>query len=429
MEPFVCDRQVENRAEDLLEKFRPRSTADESEIGLIRRATPLVDAFGGRLPLSRELADIREHFGREIAQTVFTQSLERSKIYGAMIRRVRSFDPRTYSSIRDRASSFEVTIVRSTLPIRGIEWGAFAETWQTWARSMGFTTDIIDTHEENDLRANARIISTYLFSNPHPRRILVTYGQGASEFRSLLATRMGLRGLETDSRPGRGSDLRADLSSGRSSELSSDGNELSSIHTWINVAGAVGGAAFARLENDSRWRSMLVKLTGFFGHFSIQDRARRLRELDSRLPAWRALPNYPPQLRVINLVGLPTMNVTPLNLLVAHEQLSREIGLNDGAIGLYEAIAHPGLIVPIPGMTHNVESVKLEPILKRVLAMIAADAEISVEAASNAGSNAGSNAVQNVDSEASTVANAPAVSLREPGDRPGGGDLALELEF
>ena len=67
-----------------------------------------------------------------------------------------------------------------------------------------------------------------------------------------------------------------------------------------------------------------------------------------------------------------------MNLMVSYEQLSREIGPNDGAIGVYESIAHPGLIVPVAGMTHNVENVKIEPIFKRLLAIIAMDADVSL---------------------------------------------------
>jgi hypothetical protein len=355
---------AETHASDvgLRQTFRPKSKVDLTEVALIRRAAPLVDAFSGRLPLAREIADINEHFGVEVAQSVFTQALERSPHYNAFIRRVRSYDARQLASVRDHARNFEVTLVRSTLPLRGIAWGEFAEKWQTWARSLGFTTDTIDTLEENDIRQNARVISTYLFSNPHPRRILVTYGQGAAEFRALLNSRLGVR-------------------DGSAPDDSAAG-ELGSIHTWINVAGAFGGAGVARMKNESWISSLTVELSKYFGRNLIRTRAQRLRELDSRLPAWRSLPRFPSKLQVINVVGQPLRNDMPINLLVSYDHLAREFGPNDGAVGLFESIAHPGLIVPIPGLSQNIESPKFEPVFKRILAIIAEDASVTKDVAS-----------------------------------------------
>ncbi len=345
----VLERATREQEEaNVRETFRPRSDADFTEVGLIRRAAPLLEAFRERIPLNKELFDIYQNFGTEIAQTVFAQAVERSPLYGRFLRRVRSFDPRTFELVREKARDFEVTIVRSSLPVRGLDWGEFAEQWQAWARSMGFTTDIIETSETSDLRANARAISTYLFSHPHPRRILITYGEGAAEFRSLLMQRLGARGATAVD----------------------DAGELAQIHTWINVAGAYGGTAIARLKNDSRWESFKLKLSRYFGRFEIQARAARVRQLDSRLPIWRTPPNFPKQMQVINVVGLPFRSDLPQGMKAPAMQVSAAVGVNDGAVGLYESIAHPGLIVPVKGMSHKVERFKLEPVLRRLLAIV-----------------------------------------------------------
>ena len=333
--------------------FRPTTQADVTEVQLIRRATPLVEAFGGRLPLPSELQDINEHFGVEVAQTVFSRAVETSAVYGPFVRRVRSFDPRNFGSVRESAATFEVTIVRSGLPL--VEWGAVAETWRAWARSLGFTTDIIDTLEDNDLRANARLISSYLISNPHPRRILVTFGQGAAEFRTLMSMRLGLRGAASVD----------------------DAHELSCVHTWINVAGAYSGAAYARRVNESRWEKLKLEVSRYFGPMSVRARASRWLGLDPRLPAWRLAPNFPVGMQVINLVGLPYKTDMPSSLIVAHMELSISSGPNDGAVGVFEAIAHPGMIVPVAGMTAYAPAFRVEPVLKRVLAIIAEDAAVS----------------------------------------------------
>ncbi|RYZ70968.1 MAG: hypothetical protein EOP05_12580, partial [Proteobacteria bacterium] len=173
--------------------FSAKHDADLSEMGLKVRAAPLAEAFKDRLPLARELQDINEHFGVEIAQTVFASALERLPSYGPFIKRVRSFDLKKYSA-QNAASNFEVTIIESQLPLSGRKWGDHAEEWRAWARGLGFKTDVISTLPTNDIWENAALISSHLLSNPHPRRILITLGQGAAEVRSLLTRRLGVRG-------------------------------------------------------------------------------------------------------------------------------------------------------------------------------------------------------------------------------------------
>lgn len=341
------------------QSFRAKDSADLTEIGLLRRALPLIEAFEGRLPLGRELADINEHFGVEIAQTVFAQCLERIPNYGEFIRRVRSFNLGATTRIREAASRFEVTIVSSSFS-GDRESAARADQWRTWARSMGFTTDVIETDPFGDQRTNAQIISSHLLSHSHPRRILITHGPGAAEFRHLLLMRMGLRGeaaLGSDTSPV---------------------GELASIKVWLNIEGAYRGASHARLINDSLWQKIKREVSVYLGDSSFGERARRLRQLDPRLALWKSDPVFPEGLQVINLIGLPLRSDLRGSMMVAYETLSREVGPNDGAVSLFESIAHPGLILPVPGLSHAAEAAKLEPVLRRVLAIAALDLSASV---------------------------------------------------
>ena len=362
-----------NNDRELRKTFRAKNDLELTGVGLIRRSQPLADAFRGRLPLLRELADINEHFGVEIAQTVFKLAVEAIPSYGAFIRRVRAFDLRMFTARPMGASSkneppFEVTIVASALPLKGRSASATRqkfETWADWARSMGFTTDIIETSPLAGLRENAQTISNHLISNPHPRRILVTYGSGATEFRTLLAARMGLRGV-----------VKASATSLTESD---DAGELASIKAWINIEGAYNGASVARLKNLSRWERFRLEISKFIGGTNLGQRAQAWRQLDPRLPVWRTAPIFPRGLQVINVIGFPLRSEMPASLMVSHERLSREIGPNDGAVGLFEAIAHPGFILPVEGLTHSASDGKLEPVFKRVLAVVAGEAELSAE--------------------------------------------------
>ncbi len=341
--------------------FRARTDSELTEVGLLLRATPLADAFEGRLPLLRELLDINEHFGVEIAQTVFGLALDRSATYGKFLRRIRSFDLREFSpngagSVEIARQPLEVTFISSSLPVPGrtdLAARFQIETWRSWAREMGFTTDLIETDPRLSLRQNGQLISSYLISNPHQRRLLITYGAGAAEFRSCLASRLGFRGA--------------------ADSALADFGELGSIRAWINIAGAYRGASFARLQNESRLVKLKRVLSKSLGLKRVNDRARFWNQLDPRLPAWTVDPVFPREMKVINVVGFPLRTEMPVGLMASHDRLARTIGPNDGAVGLYESVAHPGLIVPVAGMSHRAEALKLEPILKRLLAIIAMD--------------------------------------------------------
>ncbi len=324
--------------------FRAVDSSELTEVGLLRRAQPLADAFRGRLPLIREIDDINEHFGVEVAQTVFTLALDQIPAYSEFIRQVRGFDLRALDlAKRADASRYEVTIVTSAFDIRGEDVEKRIELWRSWARSLGFTTDVIHTDPNAELRENAMTISRHLFSNPHPRRILITYGPGAAEFRLLLGMRAGVAA------------------------------ELASVAYWINLAGAYSGAGWARLRNESPLGKLKLELSKFLGRSTPAAKVRRSRQLDPRLSIWRATVPIPATMQVINLIGLPVRSQVPASLMTSYHSLA-SLGPNDGAVGLFESIAHPGLIVPINGMSHAVEATRLEPFFKRVLGLIALDA-------------------------------------------------------
>ncbi len=338
---------------DRLSDFQIKNDADLTEMGLRVRAAPLADAFKDRLPLPRELKDITENFGVEVAQTAFTTIVEKLPSYAPFLRRVRACDARKLQSsdLRESAANFEVTIVASQLPLTGRKWGDHVHEWASWARSLGFKTDFIQTKPENDIWQNAAIISSYLLSHPHPRRILITIGQGAAEFRSLLTRRLGVRANQAA--PGR-----------------EQAGELDAIQLWINVAGAYSGSGVTGYWKRSLFSKLFMQL-----ELALAGRNRAVvNQIDARLSAFRSAPNFPHAMDVVNVVGLPFRSQLPSQMVISHHFLSQEMP-NDGMTELYNQLAHPGLIVPIEGMTARAESLKLEPILKRILAVYAEDQE------------------------------------------------------
>ncbi|MES2962343.1 MAG: hypothetical protein V4760_00540 [Bdellovibrionota bacterium] len=326
------------------------SSADLTEMGLRTRATPLLHAFRERLPFPHEMKDIQEHLGVEIATTVFSMALETVQPYAPFIRKVRSTSLATSAEMKAKAKNFEVMIVASNAYQSGRKWGDHVETWVSWARSMGFTTDWVPTDSKASVSENARILSRYLINHPHPNRIIVTYGQGSSELRTLMLNRLGERGRTEEARTAL---------------------EFEGLRLWLNVCGGVGGIA----ANEIQLRSTMSRLRAVIDMKFRRRNSIVLEETRTTAANMRRLPNFPADLGVINVIGLPLRSQLPRGFAALYHDVSKS-GPTDGVLSLFNMIAHPGLIVPIPAMAHTAPDFKLEPVLKRVLSVFLESASV-----------------------------------------------------
>ena len=326
-----------------IEKSRIRHPSDLTQVGLKIRASEISEAFKERLPLRKELSDIQEHFGLEIATTVLLKALETIPAYRAFNNRVLRAPAVLPPELREKARKFEVMVVASNLDQSGRKWGDHVEPWTSWARSMGFTTDFVPTEPRHSVSENARLIHHYLINHPHPNRIIVTYGQGASELKMLLLHQYGIRGK----------------SSGAGEK------SLDSVRLWLNIAGAFGGVASNRYLARTKAMDFLNRYRfAFFGRNPIV-----LDELGTTNSYFKQTPNFPATLSVANIIGLPLRSEVPVRLLRLYHYLANvaKMGPTDGVLAFYDMIAHPGMIVPVPGMAHTLDPIKLEPIFRRTL--------------------------------------------------------------
>lgn len=339
----------QSKASEMIEAFRPKSKADFSEVALAHKAGILAQAFMGRLPTTNELKNITEELGIELANAVYLRTLQDSNVHGPFARRVRSFDFAGWDSLSARTAQIEVAVVASNLFQSGRKWGDHCDDWRMWARDLGFTTELIETDPRRSIASNARVIFEYLARSPNRRRIIVTYGQGSTEFRYLLHRRVYRDPNEQIP------------------------EEVAQIRGWINVCGAFGGSTVSRYFQENRVRRLLARLRmKVVGRNPIS-----LAETSSLFPLWRRPLPQLPGLQIASIVGVPYRAQIPPSMALLYDELARS-GPNDGVVSVAEASA-PGWIVPVQGMNHRAENGLLEPIFKRTLAALAL--EIGVAAA------------------------------------------------
>ena len=320
-----------------LDSYRPQSDADLTQVGLIRKVSPLVEAFQGRLPTENELKDVSRELGLEVATMLFRLvATQESHAHGRLLKHLRAMDLIKWKPYREAARGIEVAVVASQLFQPGRKWGDHTEVWRNWAREWGFSTETIDTKPEASVSENAQIIREFLEKQPHQRRIVVTYGQGASELRMLLRRRIG---------------------------------ENFGLKGWVNVCGAFGGAASSDyLTAHPVRKSMAQARMKIAGRNPVA-----LQETSSRFAFWREPFARPPGVNVVSLVGAPVRSQIAEGYHALYHEISKRIGPNDGMVGLHQAVAGGGLVHVIDEMSHRAEDAQLKPAFQRTLGLLAMD--------------------------------------------------------
>ena len=324
---------------DTVEAFRPKAEGDFSEVALAQRAVVLSSAFHGRLPTAQELMNVTEELGIEIATAMFLRTIQDSKMHGAFVRDLRGFDMSTWD--RKHASGIEVVILPSNLFQSGRKWGDHVEAWRAWVSELGFASDVIETDPRRSVASNARVIFEYLARSPNRQRVILSYSQGSAEMRYLLHRRVNRDPLE------------------------SVPEELENVRGWISVCGAFGGASSSRLIQEHRLRRLLARL-----RMKVEGRNPiTLAETTTAFPLWNKPMPIPPGMKIASLIGVPYRWQLPNALHFSYDLMASRLP-NDGIVTVLEASAHPGLLVPMPGLHHCSPDTAFEPILKRTLALL-----------------------------------------------------------
>src|SRR5688572_22413986 len=99
--------------------LRPNSASDLTEGALAYRAAQIAEVFKGRLPSTKELKDLTEELGVELATAVFLRTAQEASGHGPFAREVRAFDLDSLENLKTYANQFEVLFIGSNLPQSG----------------------------------------------------------------------------------------------------------------------------------------------------------------------------------------------------------------------------------------------------------------------------------------------------------------------
>ncbi len=312
----------------------PPQERDTLDMNLSYKARELIQFLAGRLPTRSEIQALTQEQGVEFATKVLLRTVLDSTFHGQFVRFVQTFQPRLRPAGADRIP-IEVVIIPSvssgTLGGPQPKWGGHCHWIRQAARALGFTTDIIETEERESLTGNAHAIDIFLQQSTAQKIILVTYGRGSAEFRLLLQKRR-------------------------------EAPHFRKVRGWLNINGAFYGSKLVDLilahpiqkhlsQLSSRWRG---------------DSPAAYGELSSSFSAWRERPYIHEQMMVVSAVGLPGRDSLPRVLRANYDRLAA-YGPNDGMGLSMDAIARPGLIYPVAGMSHGAEEFVFKPVLQRLL--------------------------------------------------------------
>src|SRR5579863_7349628 len=80
-------------------------------MGLKYRARVISDAFKGRIPMAKEMRNITEELGADLATMAFSRILMDSTKHGAFARAIKDLSPEDFEMARESARNFEVTVI------------------------------------------------------------------------------------------------------------------------------------------------------------------------------------------------------------------------------------------------------------------------------------------------------------------------------
>lgn len=316
--------------------FTPKTlrepAADDSalDLQLAYDSREILNMLAGRLPLRDEIEALNHEKGIVYATQLLHRAILAAQPHSGFIRHVQSVKAVPQPK-NEGQPPIEIVFVPSVTPCLRLSWGAHIPWMRVLARELGFTTDVIETNARETITGNARLIGDHLRKSAAQQIILVTVGRGTAEARLLFQRR------------------------GRAAK------ELEKVRGWINIGGSFGGSRAAAVRLGDRFANLEARAEFWLKRAKFT----ALQEISSETGIWRERMNVHDCMMIVSVFGLLAPERVPFALRSSFETL-RAYGPNDGGVLAFEAMARPGLLYPVPGLSHLMEEVILGPVLQRM---------------------------------------------------------------
>lgn len=339
---------AEIEAELALSREAARRNGDSGlRVALLKNVEPLVSAFLDRWPTAKELKEVSDQFGVDAASLMVEEIARRIAPNGLFLSEIARQMPLAFrgqakairveerEAARHSHAGTEICFVESndSVAVAGSEWGGHVETWRSWVRENGFTTDRIATRHDATVFENAQAIRDHLLESHHSNRILISVGRGSVEVLAALS----------------------DLYRGRLS--SSERMVPLGVRAWVNVAGPVLSLKEERRSDRTLADRALGKLGQSFRlgrmQFNLPFGARASLLSSARVDLTDAeFARLGNQLTLTSIVGLANLATVPLGTKRKWLDLAEKLGPNDGLYSPLECMAPGGFVVPVAGLSH-----------------------------------------------------------------------------
>lgn len=291
------------------------------ETDLLRRAEPFVAQLQGELPAAPRLHELTKQQGLDLATMVFYQAILASSAYCTFRDTLVHLPAEPVAGAIDAKVLIVPALLYAERPALGGDGKAIADI----ARARGFTTELIPIHSKGSMQANARLIWERIAQESCQKLWIVSLSKGGGEVRLALQAHV-------------------------------DHPALAKVRGWINVCGLVKGSPLFDRYRLRMW--IICRLLG-------ADR-RNLTELRASYPPWQMPCHLPPDLQVINVLGVPLQaHIHHRNMLWRYTHLGR-LGPNDGLALLPDLVMQPGLIYPVWGADHFLQTPQAAPLFQKI---------------------------------------------------------------
>lgn len=302
------------------------------EVQLAREAEPHIAAFGGRMPVADELAELAREHGIDLATMVFYQAVRAADDNKAFVDAV---DRQEIGATAGR--KITLLILPALFYQEHPEVGGDGAHIASAARACGIETHTVPTISRGGIDDDLPIIRRALREVTDGEIWVMTLSKGAAEWRCLLQDYPGEAALQR-------------------------------VTTWFNVGGLPNGCHLVDVMTGSRLRR--VKARAFCKVIRMDYSS--FCEFGTGNLRLRRDVQTPGHMRVINIVGAPLTSHVEKSMQTRFLMLKR-LGPNDGMVLLPDALWLPGYVYPVLGADHFFRGSHISSLLYRLFAYAIGD--------------------------------------------------------